>query len=307
MTPWQSDTIYGHLLWAALFLYGEEEMNRLIEEFKKNRAPFICSNGFYNEELPIIKKELILREDSKQIAKEIYGDTTPTSLIKTIQGIKECNKIKSINLKTFEKLRSGGKNYDLLKEHLKNRESLEKKIKFTEVAATHNIVNRVSGVVEEEGMYTLNEKFLNGDISIFVKLRENFPLKKLDEMLKYIELTGFGKKISSGKGQIERIELKEFPNFKEVQGANGFVVLSNYIPKEGDYTEVISGDIITKRGKIGKDFNSEFPFKRPFLCYIPGSVFKKGENKTLGKILEDIHVDRKIIQIGIPFSLEVKI
>ena len=307
ITPWQSDTIYGHLLWAVLFLYGEEELNEIIGSFKSYKPPFICSNGFVNDEFPLIKKSLILREDVKKISQDIYGDNNPRELIKTIRGIKESNKRKTIGFNEFEKLREGSTNEELLKSLLKERR-IEKKGVFSEIPIMHNVVNRLSGVTEENGIYTLNEKFLDGEISIFIKVREDFPLEKLDSLLKYIEINGFGKKVSSGKGQVERVEFREFNEFKNVENANGFVVLSNFIPKFGDYNEVVTGNIITKRGKTSNDIDTpEFPFKKPFVCYTPGSLFKKGDNKIVGNVLRNIHIDSRIIQIGIPFVVEVKI
>ncbi|MGL6100996.1 MAG: type III-A CRISPR-associated RAMP protein Csm4 [Fusobacteriaceae bacterium] len=308
LTPWQSDTLYGHLLWAILFLYGEDELNEVIQNFKNFKAPFIVSNGFFGDELPFIKKEFIQTEKVKMIAKDIYGDESQDSLVKTIRGIKELNKKKTMPLDSFENMRGNQSNYEYLRETLKCLKKIDKNTLFKEIPILHNVVNRLSGVTEENGIYTLNEGFSNSTISIYIKLRDDFEIEKFDSLLKYIEATGFGKKTSSGKGQIDRVEFKEFNGFKEVSDANGYVVLSNFVPKKGDYKEIISGEVITKRAKAGNEIeNSDFPFKKPFVCYIPGAIFKKGDNTIVGKVLENIHIDSKIIQIGIPFHLEVKI
>ncbi|KDE66001.1 hypothetical protein FUSO6_12600 [Fusobacterium necrophorum DAB] len=35
LTPWQSDTIYGHIFWAISLLEGEEELKKIIREFEE--------------------------------------------------------------------------------------------------------------------------------------------------------------------------------------------------------------------------------------------------------------------------------
>ena len=128
------------------------------------------------------------------------------------------------------------------------------------------------------------------------------------EIIKFIEGNGYGKKSSIGKGDFETVSFEKFGGFAEIKNADGFVVLSNYIPKEFDYEEIVYETPLIKFAKIGNHGrNAENPFKKPFACFRSGSIFKKGETEKVGKVLENIHFDRSIVQIGIPFVLEVKL
>ena len=109
-------------------------------------------------------------------------------------------------------------------------------------------------------------------------------------------------------GILYKKETKEYKDFESNFDYNGYIVLSNYVPREGDYSEVISGDILTKRGKVAEGSEiAEFPFKKPFVYYVPGSIFREAENEIKGRVLEKIHIDPKVVQIGIPFVLGVNI
>lgn len=294
ITPFQSDTIYGHMFWAIQFLYGESEIEKTVAEFRAYKPPFICSNGFINDYIPYLEPFNIEEEELLKLDKKEY--------VKRVTEAKRLKKIKSFELDVFNEMREKGKN-----EVLKTRDIKLLDNKFVEESVMHNTIDRLSGTTLENGLYNLDEKFIDGTVSIYIKLREDYPFEKLEEILRYIERTGFGKRASVGKGQLERVELAEFKGFSDIQG-DGYVVLSNYIPKQYDYSEVIYGELLTKRGKVGESSErAEFPYKKPFACYTAGSIFRKGENAVIGKVLENIHIDSKVIQVGIPFTLEVKI
>ncbi|MCI6152329.1 MAG: hypothetical protein MR673_04275 [Fusobacterium perfoetens] len=315
MTPWQSDTIYGHLLYGASLLYGDEFVKKLIDEFS-NIPPFIVSDGFIDGQLPMINKGTVKRSDTEEFAK-IYGKNQ----IETVKKLKEINKIKFIPIEDFNKLRE--KNYNKkdfiisklqeLNKEEENANSIDFKSKkldkkdtaIQETLVMHNTINRIMGSTGDNGVFALKETFIEGNIFIFIKIRKDFDINILDTLLKFVEKNGYGKKVSSGKGAIERVSFEKYNEFNEVKNGNGFIVLSNYIPKEFDYEEVISANYLVKKGKVYGDI--DFPFKKPFSCFTAGSLFKKSKNSIYGKVLKDIHIDKNIVQIGIPFTLEVEL
>lgn len=302
ITPWQSDTIYGHILWGISLMYGEEEVKNVINDFKRYEAPFIISDGFIDGKMPILKKQIVKREVNKKFAENLN-----TNLTEIIKKRKIINKITDISLEEFNKLREDYTNEDYVFDKLKN--SLEERERSSsQTIVMHNVINRYSGSTVNNGVFFSKEIFTDKEIYIFIKLREGYSLEKMKKLLKFVEDNGYGKKASVGKGYFKTISFEKFDGFKKIENANGFVVLSNYIPKEFDYERVIYENPLIKFGKIsnmGK--NAETPFKKPFGCFAAGSLFKKGENKKVGKVLEEIHYDKNIVQIGVPFTLEVKL
>ena len=305
MTLWQSDTIYGHLLYGASLLYGDEFVENLIKEFE-NIPPFIVSDGFIDEMVPMINKGVVKRSDIEDFSK-IYGKDQ----IETVKKIKEINKVKNISIEDFNRLREGNFNKkDFIIEKLIKSKNLDKSSdkefkKIETIFTVHNKINRISGSTRENGIFPQKEIFIDGNIYVFIKIRKDFDIKILDSLLDFVEKNGYGKKISSGHGAIERLSFEKYDKFKEIENGDAFITLSNYIPKEFDYEEVISATPLIKKGKVYQ--NIEFPFKKPFGCFTAGSLFKKSQNKFYGRVLRDIHIDKKIVQIGIPFILEVKL
>lgn len=303
LTPWQSDTIYGHLLWGIRLLYGEEEIKNTINDFENFKAPFIVSNGFIDGKLPMLKKQSVKREMNKEFAENLN-----LNLAEIIKKRKVINKISNISLEEFNKLRGNYTNKEFIFDKLREN-SQEKNVKFSEeTVVMHNIINRCSGTTVDSGIFFSRETFVDKDIYIFIKLREDYPIEKMKSLLKFIEDNGFGKKNSVGKGYFKTISFEVFDGFTKIDNADGFITLSNYIPKEYDYEKVIYENPLIKFGKTANfDKNADIPFKKTFACFAPGSIFKSGENKNIGKVLKNIHYDNNIVQIGIPFTLEVKL
>lgn len=303
ITPWHSDTIYGHLLWAISLIYGDEEVEKTIDEFKKMNSPFIVSNGFINGEMPFLKKSLVKRETSEEFAKDLN-----MNLAEIIKRRKSINKISSISLEEFNKLRGNYTNKEFIFDKLKEN-SVEKKEKaFTQEIVMHNIINRCSGSTTDNGLFFTKEIFTDKEIFIFIKIRKDYSIEKMKRLLKFVEDNGYGKKASIGKGSFKTLSFEKFDGFVDIKNADAFVVLSNYIPKEFDYEKVIYGTSIVKFGKVGNyGKNAEIPFKKPFSCFTVGSIFKNSIGEKKGKVLENIHYDEKIVQIGIPFTLGVKL
>lgn len=302
ITPWQSDTIYGHILWGIFLMFGEEELKNIIEDFKNFKSPFIVSDGFIDGKMPFIRKQSVKRESNKKFAEKLN-----MSLAEIIKKRKIINKISVINFDEFNKLRGNYTNEQFIFEKLNEVNNKKEKL-FYQTTVMHNIINRQTGSTTENGLFFSNETFTDKDIYIFIKLREDYSAEKLKKVLEFIEKNGYGKKTSIGKGQFKTISFEKFDKFPTVENADGFIVLSNYIPKEFDYEKVVYEIPLVKFGKISSlGENADIPFKKPFACFRTGSIFKKGENKKIGRVLENIHYDKKIVQIGIPFTLEVKL
>ena len=339
LTPIQSDTLFGSMIWALKIIEGEEFIQTLVEETKNYQPPFIFSNPIINGNYPIFG------ELSKEFLDEIDNVKLKNFDRKKIEFYKAIKKKKYISRGVFEELLNGKKleqiyldvlegkrdfsnlekrksprnpsnpkiNENFLEEILngktdENKTINESRKSFIIEGRIRNQINRLGTIKEEENDTRLFEQneikfFEETEIEIFVKIRDNFDIKKFENGLKYISFNGYGKSASTGKGQFEIIEIEPEKIFRERKAKNIFVVLSNYIPNVEDDVEVINSNLLTKKPKA---YMTENHFKNYFICYTEGSYFKGKSDLIKGRVLENLKIDdNKSIQCLIPFVVGV--
>lgn len=342
----KSNIILGHVIWAMKYIYGEDKLQEVLDDFSSGNAPFIFSNGFVDGYLPFFKnktlsddvvieqlayEKLISKSENKyRIKRRVYSCV-----------IDRLDNIKYIPEKVFNDLRNGLTAKEILNDILKSKrfpESLlkvdinikgnilkyvnnkkkyidENKVEVIENYVDEdytikNSINRILNTTDKEGnsLYTLNETYYKKPINIFVKVREDIDIDMLKKSFKYIESTGFGKKSSTGKGAFETISFEEATCFDRPYEGNHFVVLSTYIPKVGDYEKAVSTNISCYKGKISGEYATRNNvFKKPIMCFEEGSLFKGKPLDNKGKLVFEINEDKDIFQCGIPFVVGVTI
>ena len=338
ITPIQSDTLFGIMIWALKIIEGEEFVETLIEDTKNYNPPFIFSNPIINGNYPIFG------ELSKEFLDEIDNTELKKFDRKRIEFYKALKKKKYIRRNVFEELLKGKKleqiylevlegkrdfstlekrknprnskiNESFLEEILNGKTDENKIVNensklFIVEGRIRNQINRIGVIKEEENNTKLFEQseikfFEETEIEIFVKIRADFDMKKFEQGLKYVSFNGYGKSASTGKGQFEIIEIEQEKIFSERKGKNSFVVLSNYIPNANDSIEVINSNLLTKKPKA---YMTENPFKNYFICYVEGSYFKGNSDLVKGRVLENLKKDdSKNIQCLIPFVIGVDV
>ena len=338
ITPIQSDTLFGSMIWALKMIEGEEFIETLVKETKNYQPPFIFSNPIINGNYPIFG------ELSKEFLDEIDNVKLKEFDRKKIEFYKAIKKKKYISRGVFEELLNGKKleqiyldvlegkrdfsnlekrknprnskiSEDFLEEILngktdENKTINESRKSFIIEGRIRNQINRLGTIKEEENDTRLFEQneikfFEETEIEIFVKIRDDFDIKRFEYGLKYISFNGYGKSASTGKGQFEIIEIEPEKIFRERKAKNSFVVLSNYIPNIEDDVEVINSNLLTKKPKA---YMTENPFKNYFICYTEGSYFKGKSDSVKGRVLENLKKDdSKNIQCLIPFVIGVDV
>ncbi len=313
ITPFQSDIVFGHIIWAVSELDGEDKASEIIKEVKQKNPPFIISNGFPEGMLPKInniKNSEIFKELSK--SNDINSKPEKIKLMKFMKGQKKKG---FVTKEEFEMLRTK----PIAAMLSLNKDRTDEDISYAVSRyGVKNTVNRLDGSTiftdssgrEVSGLYGMTETFYKSNISIYIKLRNDFVKEDLLRYLEHIELTGYGKKKSSGKGRFEIISFEPVAWIdKEIEEANGYIILSNYVPEKNDYTQIIFADISTKRGKVSGGYAAEENvFKKPIVHYLAGAVFESDSPSEIkGKAIEDIHHKKEIIQFMIPFTVEVKL
>lgn len=318
LTDLQSDTIFGHFCWRFREIKGEEDLTRFLDLYLQRNPIFTVSNSFYeyndDKKSFIFLPRPLVPIDIKYEEKEKNEKNKKKK--KVIDFLKnKCNKkLSSFTLNEFNYAIKGD-NENLNSEI---EERMKKNTKFepvkpdlrVSVEIDRNILSNKKGQ-----LFSYAPSYLNKDYSfvIFVKIidEKKFNDFNCKEILKETFELGFGKKKSSGYGELEFISFEEFSGFIEPSDSNGFITLSNYLPSEDDGLEDYSYDFHVKYGKLGEEYAlSKNPFKKPIILIKPGSTFKTKVVKDFyGRCTGngEISTIKEVIQNGIAFTLRMKI
>lgn len=291
ITPWQSDTLLGHLCWVAErqgSFRNFKGATGLINLFRATDIPFVISDGFPAGLLPapITLKGRFLSKSSENLDRDSYA------------LMKKAKKREYLSLEQFQAFQQG---------KVPNLEIESKG--FVKETTLHNKISRFTNTTGDAGsLFERDEIFApDGKVEIYAKVREGFE-EDLQHLFQLLVYSGFGAKKSSGKGSccLENFEL--FGGFENISNPVGFVTLSHYVPAQTDPTDG-SYKTMVKYGKLGEEKTfSGNPFKKPLIMLKPGAVFKTADVKPYyGRIVENIDyfADSGVVQFGFGFAVPV--
>jgi CRISPR-associated protein Csm4 len=278
LTPFQADTLFGHLCWVVAHNKEDEDLQKFLKPFKEGEPPFIISDGFPAELLP------------KPLSSE-FSIVDPSER-------KELKKIEYIALEDFNGVRNGEK---------RRPRFLEKFMKS--FLTSHNTINRLTNAaLAEGGVYSLEETFVL-QITLYVKVISEEWKNRIGELFKELSKSGYGRKKSIGKGHFSVDTVEPYNGFTEIEDANGFVTLSNFCPAENDPIEGLYKTFI-KYGKLGEEFTfCGNPFKKPLFMIKTGSVFRtNGPPKEFyGGMVNNISPAKpEVVQYAYAFAVPIR-
>ena len=311
LTPWQADTLFGHLCWLIRYRESEEALLDFLEQYHQGRPPLLLSNGFPGELLP---RPTLPAQGHR-------ADLPKSDQIATMKAAKRGKDIRWISLDDFNALRRGERIHPGRQIALKPPQVVLK-----------NQINRLTGgtaAMDEKAdsgnLYNLEElRFVDEgdaanaamDISVYVRVIDQAWAERAKTLFGYLSDSGYGKKKSSGYGHIEIASWEPFDGFDQaVSEPDGFISLSNWVPAPGDPTEGTYQTLV-KYGKLGEEFaNRENPFKFPLTMLRAGSSFLgNGPRRDwYGRLVEDIaplsveNPDLNIVQYGYAFAVAAKL
>ena len=292
-TPWQADTIMGHLAWLVAHQEGKEGVKNFLDPFLEGNPPFVLSDGFPTGLLP---RPLGQREKLEVKDLDSYASR------------KMRRKAEFLTLSDFGAIRLG--------------EKIEIKpvpSPWIGIEMLHAAISRETGTTGEGGnLFTTESWALRQDLweknhallSIYVNCLDGW-IEKIERMFTYLSSVGFGKDKSVGLGHFELLRKEKWESFSVFREANGFISLSSFVPGINDPTDG-RWAINIKYGKLGENAGNGNPFKRPLLQIRPGSVFYTGENPKpfYGQVVEGIAPSfPEAVQIcyclAVPWRLEI--
>ena len=305
-SPIQSDTLFGEFCWHYRFLYGDEKLNTILDNYNSNPS-IVFSNGFPENTLPM--PVLTFKETP---FKGIKFKKDRVERYKLLKKFKKKTLIKKQTLISIikEKTLSAEIFLNLVEEEEKEEEKKkEKKPAFSSQKQIHVAIDRVTGKSREGILFEKNYTFFRSSVEIYCKFnREKISIEEIDETFKFMGMSGFGAEKTTGKGKFTH-EIKEW-DLPEIEEPSGFISLSTGMPEETEIGEKYCARFFTKFPKHGTEIFLEKDaniFKNPVILTSGGSVFSLKEKKEvygrvfyLSKVPNHIHCG-KIIPLFVRF------
>ena len=267
-TPLKGDTIFGHLCWMIHYKWGNEKLEKLLDNYKSGKPFLIVSDGFAKGYLPKPKMpSCYLDEDSsckKENRKKIWL---------TLQDLLDGN------------YKNAKKESEIFKDDNKEKEE----------SVVKNSINYKTFTTTQGDFapYTSKEYFINDKDIYFLLDQEQLSLNEFKEILDLFQMHGYGKDISTGKGRFELSSLEELNiNFS----AKTYMTLSPSAIVNSDNLEDIFYEPFVRFGKYGGYWVYLNAFKKPILFANSAAVivFKERKNrKFYGQAITNIALNEK--------------
>lgn len=287
-----SDTIFGAVSWAVRDLYGEAELENLLDQFNDN-PPFLLSSlmpqGYVPR--PVVPSE---RKD--------YNNDIPKK--EHCKKIAEMKKRKKMEWIPFDIFRAHQNEYDdeSVMDEFDNLSGNE--LRNNEADITRNAISRENFRALEGALFTDSFLMIDYALSLFVRIFDDkYGAQWLNEIFENISKTGIGKDKSVGRGAFEisvnDIDEDEKDVFEYT--ADHFMSLSLCA---GNNLNPLSYTTLTKYGKLDGEFSQSGIFsKKPVVFYRNGSTFVNQNLPVCGAMIKNIHNDERIMQYGYAFPI----
>jgi len=308
-----SQTLFGSICWAIRDLYGEEELEELLDNFERNENRFVVSSAFMDG---LFKAPIIIwatLEELLEIGRRVGVQGSALS-----KRSKELKKIEYFTERIFKEYLDGKL------DRLKVAESIIKekgpyaykngilhysdenveKYSIREENSRRNMINRRSSTTDEGELYYYSRIFMPEGSKIYFLVKTG-NIEYLKPIFKIMSDMGIGGDKSVGANNF-RIEFVGEFNYEKSIKEN--VLLSKYIPKyeEVDWDKSLfnihaGAYRVESRGEFfGKDV-----FKDEIIYISEGSTIILKENKDIyGRmpVIKEIG-DKKIRNNGLGFFL----
>lgn len=281
ITALKGDTLWGHIVWGIANHEGDNAVQEFLEAEKQTPLIIVSSafpSGYICKPIPL---PLLHNDD---LTADKYAE------------IKKNKRVKYLSADT---LLSG------ISETAKHTGTAS----FSAVNATHNTIDRVTGTVVDQSLFTVREywpsyekgaggRYTPSCFDIYAESSLN--KERIRELFEWAFENGYGADSSTGKGRIKVIGDPEKVSPKQKSGT--YMALGPFILSEadGDCRDLRS-DVFTRAGKLGGSFadSTSAPYKKTVVLYDEGAVFSSDKERAyIGRLITNVHSDERICQSG---------
>lgn len=303
-TNLSSDTIFGAICVAIKEVYGEDELDRMLDLFDGKSNPFVLSSAF-----PFINGS----DGKHHFFPKLIVEPFKEPITNYWDQAKKFKKVRWIHQDIFNDWINGNTTeLDLIKEFDEKYRvksgllfpkgiNLDPKLIVTDV--THNQLNRLSNR-SENFFYSTGSYFKNAGLFFLIELFNKSYEPKIRSALKFLEDRGFGGDVSSGEGQFEIEGMENESVITEPAKADAFTTLSLYSPgSEFDSFDKRQAwyELIKIQGRC-----SDGVLKKSLFMLKEGSTFPSSDQKFYGKIEEVRPEPKRVVEYGIAFHIKMR-
>lgn len=234
-SPPDSQTLFGSICWSIRELYGEQNLEELLDNFKESGNKFVISSTFLDgvvkapmmgwatlDEIIDIGGRLNLKSDELSRRSRVFKKISYWSegVLRTyLKGELDRKKV-------VEDLLSENGRYVYLEGLLAYRDEQIAAIESCEENSRRNFINRLSGTTEEGNLFYYNRKFLDPNSKLFFLIKTN-NIDYFMPIFRYMSDISIGGDKSIGMNSYDVVYEGEFKYEKCIKEN---ILLSKYIP-----------------------------------------------------------------------------
>ena len=345
ITPVQADTVFGSFCWAVRYIDGEDQLDRFLQRYLSDDPPVIFSDGMPGSYLPkpildpwqsdssdgwqnsssgLVRRSSfsevsraakawkraafvsvgLLRRAADDLSERRIMDLLLAGEACASGPLVCCRAETDCNMEPGTCLHDTGGERPCPLSQLARRTTVEYR----------NAIDRMTGDALDGALFAQEMTWHSTDVKIvtYVRFQEDIDPDWVLRMIRFIEVSGFGKGKSIGKGHFTIGAFEEAATDELVfsEKPNAFMSLSSFIPSPADPTDGWYG-LNIKRGRLGGSFASAniAPWKRPLRMLSAGSVLKTEDLLPYyGTIVRDVYPrDRRVVHYAYAFPVGVKV
>lgn len=300
-----SQTIFGFICNTINQLKGKEALDDYLHSFD-NEPYFIHSSMFYNNLIPMIKRNIF----SLGFTNEIIKKTEKQERIKTLDNLKKFKRISYVSERIYKEFIMDMETEALKKQIIEYPDKFKvennilqfasEKIDFTTFKTILNTRNGFPEKGEDKSLFYENQCYfpIGTEFCIYVKSNQNIDY--IVEIFKYLEIFGIGSRKSVGMNsfkfkKVEACSLQSSNHYK--------LILSKYIPYEDINYEKSCYQCISNMYKSNFHQKGINQLIGKFTHLTEGSLVYMNENKEFyGKIIKIGEDISSIYHYGIGFT-----
>lgn len=304
-TPLRSDTLYGLLLYHLAESDGDDMCRDTINLFKQGNAPFIVSslmpeNQLFFPKLPPVPRASFHTWVKQEDFKNAKGDAL--NIYDALKVYKKFRKQTFLSLSVWKKHAHALSVKELFAEFCPLATPKKVKEPSKDFDEAHVSISRASNTALQGKLFFNKLTAFASDTRFHLYARTE-EVDKLLAKLEHIGNTGFGKDASTGKGrftvtidtsfQASDVEIPISDNDTRHHLLLSVCAAPDMSAMKGYYAFDV------KRGKAAPLMAN--PFKNPLLLVQEGSLLSHLPSGPY--VLENIHIDSRIVQITEPLTL----